>query len=250
MKEQFTLPVYSTEDYSIFKKLKGNRDLYKNHAQKLVKIIEKEPGFTKKNPIKVNEKMEIIDGQHRLAAFEEFSKREGKILPIYYVILKGATLADARAMNAGSKAWIPRDYALAFANDGNKNYQIYLDFVKKYPIQHNILLIALTGEGNEQRRVFRDGGLVVGDLKNARKELEMLGEIGPMYINWPVLSFGSALISLLRHRMYDHDRMVRQMKLYADALNSVPARQKDLRVALNMVYNFKTKEKLDLLKNN
>jgi hypothetical protein len=245
MKEQHSLPVYSTEDYSIFKKLSGNRDLYPNQVKKLVRVIDADKDFTKKNPLKVNEKMEVIDGQHRLAAYELYVKKTGNIPSVYFTISKGATLKDARSMNAGSKAWIPRDYARAFAEDGNENYKTYLAFEKKYKIQHNVLARYL-GE-DEGRKSFRDGGFVVKNERAARVLIEQLVEVGPMYISWPSQSFGVAFHKIANSKLYDHDRMMEQMTKFSEALNNVPSRVKELIPALNMVYSFKNKQKVDLL---
>jgi len=82
--------VYETNDYSQFKKLKGNRDVTEEHVQMLMKSFKQ--GDVKK-PIVVNEKMEIIDGQARL----EVKKRLG--LPVQFVIAEGATIDDVRRMN-------------------------------------------------------------------------------------------------------------------------------------------------------
>lgn len=246
MKEQYSLPVYSTEDYKIFKKLHGNRDLYPKHARRLVKILEKDPLFTKKNPIKVNEKFQIIDGQHRLAAFEEFAKRTHKHPPLYYVVVEGANLEDARAMNALSKAWTPRDYAEAYAFEGKENYKTYLSFAKKFDVQHNVLARYLSS--NKDTKNFRDGGFVADNSKEAKRLLSQLLEVGPMYVSWPSQSFSMAFYQIATSRMYDHEQMVRQMKSYKEALNSVPARISELLPAINMVYNFKRKQQIDLLK--
>jgi len=247
MKEQYSLPVHSTEDYSIFKKLSGNRDLYPTQVKKLVKVIDLDSEFTRNNPLKVNENMEIIDGQHRLAAYETYAKRTGNIPSVYFTIIKGATLADARAMNAGSKAWIPRDYARAYAEDGNKNYETYLLLEKKYKIQHNILARYLGDENS--RNNFRDGGFIVKNEREARRLIEELLEVGPMYVSWPSQSFGVAFHKIATSKLYEHDRMLEQMHKYGDALNNIPSRVKELIPALNMVYSFKNRQKVDLLNN-
>ena len=67
MKEVAT--VYRTEDLSIFKTLKGNREVKENRKQTLIESIDKHGYIT--NPIIVNERFEVIDGQGRLAACKE-----------------------------------------------------------------------------------------------------------------------------------------------------------------------------------
>src|SRR5579872_7486370 len=117
-KEQFSLPVFSTEDYNIFSTLTGNRDVYPRHVRRLVRVLEKNPTFTRSNPIRVNKNMEVIDGQHRLAAFKSFADRNGEYHPVFYIVQDGS-LEDAKSLNAGSKPWGPADYAKAYAASGN-----------------------------------------------------------------------------------------------------------------------------------
>lgn len=67
--------IFSTSDYTLFKKLKGNRRVKKN--KNLPRELE-EMGQT--SPIVVNSNFEVIDGQHRL----EILKSRGK--PVSFII--------------------------------------------------------------------------------------------------------------------------------------------------------------------
>ena len=72
--------VYRTNDYSLFSKLDGNRDVNKAHLHRLKKSIKEESLCV---PIIVNEKYEIIDGQHRFSCWENL------MLPVYYIVVEG-----------------------------------------------------------------------------------------------------------------------------------------------------------------
>ena len=67
-----------TRDYSLFKKLDGNRDVRKKNA--LVKSI-KEFDLTMYSPIIVSDDFRIVDGQHRFEACKELN------LPIYFIVM-------------------------------------------------------------------------------------------------------------------------------------------------------------------
>lgn len=56
-----------TKNYSLFKKYAKNRDIDGRHVEKLIASI-KTANLLDCEPILVNEKMEVIDGQHRLEA--------------------------------------------------------------------------------------------------------------------------------------------------------------------------------------
>ena len=108
-KINFDPRVKFTSNYSQFKKLGGNRDV--GSCKKLIKSIEK-VGYIP-NPIIVNEKMEVADGQHRLQACEELG------IPIAYIVIPGVTVETARNMNTGQKNWKNIDYIKSYAETGN-----------------------------------------------------------------------------------------------------------------------------------
>ena len=60
------MEIFRTNKYEIFKQLKGNREVSPKRISKIINSI-KEVGYII-NPIIVNEKMEVIDGQGRLEA--------------------------------------------------------------------------------------------------------------------------------------------------------------------------------------
>lgn len=70
--------ILQTNDLSIFKSVDFNRDKNKKHIQAVIKIIKKE-NLLHLHPILVNNKMEVIDGQHRLEAAKELG------LEIFYI---------------------------------------------------------------------------------------------------------------------------------------------------------------------
>lgn len=122
------IKVYETNDYQIFKKLRGNRDL--KSVNKIVESINR-VGYIP-SPICVNENMEVIDGQNRVVALEQLG------LPVHYYIVEGAGLEEARQMNIGRKDWTPLDYVHSYALDGNENYKRLLGVLnnyREYPLQ-------------------------------------------------------------------------------------------------------------------
>lgn len=109
-----------TTNYSQFKRLCGNRDL--SSYDKIIKSIKRVGYWI--NPIMVNEKFEVIDGQNRLKAAEELG------LPIYYYVQSKADVETARALNLGRSNWQPIDYIKSFAEEGNPSYQMFLKLIK------------------------------------------------------------------------------------------------------------------------
>lgn len=70
--------IQKTKEYNIFKYINFNRTKKKHHIEQVKKIIQKE-NLLHLHPILINEKMEVIDGQHRLEAAKELG------LEVYYI---------------------------------------------------------------------------------------------------------------------------------------------------------------------
>jgi disulfide oxidoreductase YuzD len=63
--------VYSTTNYNQFKYLKGNRAITELHVRRLVEAIKEKDLQV---PIIVDEKMNVVEGQHRLEAYKIVGK--------------------------------------------------------------------------------------------------------------------------------------------------------------------------------
>ena len=132
--------VYSTTDYDSFAKLEGNRDVLENRKN-LIKASIEERGWIR-NPIVVNEKMQIIDGQGRFEALKELG------LPIEYVISMGATIDDCIALNIKQKNWAYRDYVSCYAQMGNPNYVRLQELTSKHNKIPEVIVHILSGRQN------------------------------------------------------------------------------------------------------
>lgn len=117
--------IYVETDYSKFKYLLGNRNLTETRKKKIMNSIKK-VGYVM-NPIIVNEKMEIIDGQGRHAACKELG------LPIYYVVAEGASTDECINLNIGQTNWGITDYVKFYADGGNENYKQLMQLINTYP---------------------------------------------------------------------------------------------------------------------
>src|ERR1039458_10319262 len=70
-KAENTVQLYVTKNYDIFIRMIGNRPINESHVTHLKKKIQDEGNLTSEFPINLNEKMEIIDGQHRIMALKQ-----------------------------------------------------------------------------------------------------------------------------------------------------------------------------------
>ncbi|EGP5243165.1 ParB N-terminal domain-containing protein [Enterococcus faecium] len=125
-----------TNDYTRFRKLRGNRELRRNIG--LDKSIKKSGILI---PIEVNEHFEILDGQNRF----ELAKKMNK--PIPYRILEGVGIEEVIDLNSTTKAWTIMNYVNKYCLDGNLEYiqlKKLTNQYKKIPVSS----LASAGEGN------------------------------------------------------------------------------------------------------
>lgn len=118
--------IYETTDYDMFEKLLGNRD--PKHEKAIIDSINK-VGYIF-DPITVNEKYQIIDGQNRLEALRKLG------LPVHFSIEKGIGIDECRQMNIGRSNWSTEDYIYSYAEIGSQDYRrlasLLMEFKKRF----------------------------------------------------------------------------------------------------------------------
>lgn len=232
--------IRSTSNYDAFNTVKGNRTVRPAHAKKLRLAIEQDPETIKYNPILVNEKWEVIDGQHRLEAIKQLE------LPVYYVQVEGLKLDNVQQLNSISKQWQPVDYAKAFALLGNDNYAKYLEVKenKELSINHDSLMRYLSLDNPITSVAFNEGKLKVDDFNRSWQLLTQLREVGQYYPRYNIRAFALAFLRLAREDYYDHIRMIAQLKKYGERYLNDFSKEQDHFKSLNKVYNHGKQEKV------
>ena len=142
--------VYTTKDYSMFKRLVGNRDIPESRISKIIDSIQK-IGWVH-NPIVVNEKMEVIDGQGRLTALQRLK------MPVEYIIAPGASTKECIYMNMNMVNWKLPDFIKSYAEQGNENYQRLLSLMEKYVTGNlDIISTAVYRVSKSKHRDIKEG---------------------------------------------------------------------------------------------
>ena len=230
------MKIQQTEDYSSFKSIVGNRTINKAQVAKLHESFGNNPKLASALPIIVNDKMEIIDGQHRFVAW----KRLG--FPISYFMVDGLELNDVQTMNSSTKNWTPLDYAKSYSTLGKKDYDIYLAFRKKYGLSHNILIAFLSdieemrGGGNTVQ-TFRKGLFKVANEEKSAKLCQHMLEISKFYKRGDSRSFALAYKRAHASPKYKHAQMVEKMSLLGHTIKDSPYAEDYMR-QLEKIYNY------------
>lgn len=195
--EDIAYNVYTTRDYSQFKRLVGNRDIPESRISKIVDSIQK-IGWIH-NPIVVNENMEVIDGQGRLTALQRLK------MPVEYIMAVGASTRECIYMNMNMINWKLTDFVKSYAEQGNENYQRLLKLMIKYANGNlDIITTAVYRVSKAKHRDIKEGVLQLTE-EQYEKAIDRLDFIQPLLENIDEKKLPGSLITLMQTIIYYFD---------------------------------------------
>lgn len=246
--------MYETFEYEQFRAIQGNRPISNLHVKRLVLSFNDRYLVS---PICVNEKMDIIDGQHRLEAAKELN------LPVRYFIMRGYGLKEVHLLNANSSNWKKVDFLIGYCSLGRPEYLKMKDFMGQYPdLSFSVVEAMLSGNiggannkkqillgGKKSReRTFEQGDFVVVDIDAAHemaKAIMAFKSYTPFYTS---PTFAKAIMVFLKNPNYSNSQMVERIKnnphLLANGSASAPTTI--WQVILEDAYNRRSREKVSL----
>jgi hypothetical protein len=248
-KKELSVPTYqvhTTTDYSMFKTIDGNRNVNLLHINRLKKSMQEHYLFT---VIVVNEKYEIIDGQHRFHAIRDLG------LPLHYTMIPGYSLLQVQILNANSSNWSSQDYLQAYCDLGYEDYITLSEFLRKYnlniSIGASILIGNTTGQGGMKAgapfEFFKHGTLKVSDkqVKDAEKFMDMLYLFEPYFNGFKTRSFVFALMKLSNNPDFSITELLQKVKIQPSALQSC-VHVNQMISLIEEIYNYKRRDKVNL----
>lgn len=189
--------VYTTKDYSIFRRLVGNRDIPESRISKIVESIQT-IGWVR-NPIIVNEKMEVIDGQGRLTALQRLG------MPVEYVIAEGAGNKECIYMNMNMVNWKLPDFIKSYAEQGNTNYQRLLALMEKYVGGNlDIISTAVYRLSKSKHRDIKQGTLQLTE-EQYEAAIPRLEYIKPILERLDIKKLPGSMVTLMQTLIYYFD---------------------------------------------
>jgi len=249
--------VNSTNDYSKFKKLKGNRNVNKLHVRRLMDSFKQAYLLS---PIIVNQKYEIIDGQHRFEAAKALG------LPINFIICNDYLLKEVQLLNTNMKNWGKLEYLKSYVDLGYPEYIKFSDFMKIFPeftfsSCETILTNSLSGghisktsvnlkdeinkSGSYAFRYFQEGELFIPDYEKSIENAEKIMMIKPYYEKFNDPTFVRAMIGIFKLEHYSHSRLLDRLAANQNSL--VPCRNvTQYKLLIEDIYNFRSREKVSL----
>lgn len=230
--------VLSTNDYAKFQFLASNRELRLSHVAALKESIATHP---LDKPIDVNERFEIIDGQHRYYAWQELG------MPVIYIIHKGWGANEVPILNTNQKNWNPSDFVKMYVEQGNDNYIKYKEFSERYGFTHHANLLLLTGKSsngrsgnNNSKHEFGEGTFQVKKWLWANLVAKQIVDFKPLYAGFKRFAFVKAFIMIQSDKNYDHavmaDKLIYQSRKLVDCTTI-----EEYYELLREIYNFKAR---------
>lgn len=233
-----------TTDYNIFKFRQDNRaKIIDAHVDLLVNSIRNK-NLLHFKPIVVNEKMEIMDGQHRLLAAQRLG------VPIYYVVERNMTVFDMIQLQT-QRHWRIGDYVQAFAKNGYEHYQKLLEFSKKNDLNIATVVGLIKGRSAQIYESIKCGKFEF-DPKSTAQELEYCHDILSVIIREKgnaVFSkstrFWKALTNLCKHPHYNHEKMMKNLNQMVAKIGPRVDYDGYMTMFLN-IHNFRNGLRIDL----
>lgn len=227
--------VYETYEYEKFRPLLGNRRL--DHVKAIMSSIADHGDI--KIPLIVNERLEVIDGQHTLEA----KKRLG--LPVQYIVCPGYGIKECIASNSATKNWSLENFINCYAEHGMEDYKVLrsleADYSDKLPkaVIRSIAVGVIACVPNQR---IRDGKFKLGGTEpELRAVLDFLAAFempstvrGNRQLLYSVLRFCYSFSSV------DNAKLMKQWIAHSPLIQGVT----DIRSAaeaIEMVYNRRAK---------
>jgi len=247
--------VYKTNDLSIFKNINGNRIANPQHIKRLTTSIKVNGILC--NPILVNEKMEVIDGQHRLYACKEAKS------DIYFIILNGYNLKDVHTLNLNQKNWTKKDFMEGYADMGIESYIKLKKFIEKnddflftdcIAMCSNITSGSNVGSFNRDKilnpelsklKVFEEGTWEGRDFELAQDWAYKIRMIKPYFLGYNKSIFVGTMIGLFLNNKFDFNEFMHKIRLQPTALVDCVNREQ-CKTLIEDIYNYRNRNKVNL----
>lgn len=227
--------VYMTEDYEMFKFMGGNRNINSAQLHRLEQSINEQYIQV---PIIVNEKMQIIDGQHRYTVLKSLKK------PIYYIQIEGLGLKEVQRLNTINKNWSMKDYMTSYCDQGMPDYIQYKDFKERYGfgyMESMMLLINKKHAPNGDAVInFKNGKFRIGSLRRAEQDATKILSLEKFYDGVRRRSFVLAYMECLQNPLFKSNRFMQKAK-YQSIKFADQASKGDYLRMIEKIYNYNTK---------
>ena len=216
-----TLPINKIEF------IKGNRDLYENHVQRMYDLIQ-ENGFVDTiKVIKLKNKYYAAEGQHRIEALKMHNIKK---IPCSIIDWVSNSFDDVHRyiidLNAHNKGWNLYDYIKSWADDEKKDYVYLKEQIAKYNKNLSVGSICTCYDGHVRlHKQIRKGKF---EIKNKDFSNYILDELYNFVEKFGKAKANSKIVTNAAHRilMFKGDK-IRLLKAFLLVASSYIAANKE-----------------------
>lgn len=233
--------IYETKDYNKFNFHPNNREIEDPHVKQLV-VSMREKGWLKESNMVVNEKMTIIDGQHRLMAAMIVG------IPVKYKVSVGAGISEIRELNKNQKNWTKLNHLEGFVKDKNPHYVMLDNFMKMFPSFRltECLMMCKNGFTDVSKSDFENGRFIVKDMNLARTWGHNIMKLKPYFPNGYNKSiFVRSLIKCLTKPGFVFDEFLHKVKIRPGSIHLCGTVDQYVEM-IESIYNYKRTDKVNL----
>ena len=203
-------PVQRTFQYNRFKNIGGNRTKNLSHINRLRESMKQHYLLT---IILVNEKFEIIDGQHRFEVIKELN------LPLYYVVQEGYSLNEVHILNQNAKNWSNEDYLEGYCDLGEDNYIKFKEFKERYKLTSSCTMLFLHARDNSKiAKTFREGKFKVENYNLSCARADAILSLGEYYEGVRRKTFIAAMLRCFKNKEFSFEVFKSKLKRQSTSL--------------------------------
>ena len=228
--------IYSTTEYGVFNKLRGNRAVNELHVRRLVEAIKEKD---LQIPIIVDHDMNVLDGQHRLDAYKIVGN------PITYIIKDKFELQDVRNVNSVNRKWTLTEYLMSQCKLSKKDYQLLEWFHRTYEFGIAECVAMLNGKGYTNVNIlkeFRKGEFVIDDLEQGKTWAKNINACGEYFQYYKKATFIKAMLSAMKDKTFSFKIFFKRLSNNSSKLKNQGSRN-DFIVNIERLYNHGTANK-------
>lgn len=201
--------IYSTRKYDKFSYIEGNRKPTHDHVRQLIGSFSDNNSLVATRPVLVNDKFQVIDGQHRFEACRALD------LPIYYIIGHNIDISHARQLNATQMGWKLKNFLDSYVASGAEQYIKFAEIQQEYPLPISTLLPYVCGyAGTNLTQNFRNGSLMIMKDKTLMYyRLDGLKSLAPYVSFWATNHIAQAYFGIIANSdNFDPERLVHKLQ--------------------------------------
>ena len=207
--------IKTTRNYEQFTLLDGNRKI--NHL-KVEKLKKSMMNNYVPAPIIVNNKNEIIDGQHRFEAIKSLN------LALYYCSIGRIGIEETRVLNMNGVPWKNKEHLHSYMTKEKKEYPDYYQgrpyhqfhyIQTAYKIHFQVIMTLIHDSPYLSRHgeLFKEGKLRIHNFAKLENDAKFINSMKDYHKKWRNRFFQNAMSTIMSQSEFSRERWMRKMSM-------------------------------------